>query len=374
MKIRRPVEAGDGLRIGIAGNAGRKIAEIAPQCGKSVDLHCNNSAFAVESHASDGIVIARLRIGEEALGSCGRPLDRPAQDLSSPNDRRHFGREVSLDAEPSADVGRDHPDLMLGNVQRVDREPAAQVMRLLNGRIERVAVVGRVIVAKVGAGLDRVGRQPIVLEVERYDLRSRRHCRLGLGTISALDLEHEIGTELLVHQRRARRNGIPRGGDCGQRIIVYLHRLGGIFRGKPALGQDRGDDIADVMDFFTCKGRARSAVHRPAVAERHRMHDRKLAMPCIGPILRGQRQQHAGASGCRLGRNRSNAGVRLRASHESAPCRAGQDHIIDKAALSPEQAAILTAPERLADVAGALLDPLGCHPPDVHPHAPSRCQ
>src|SRR6266487_2778071 len=91
---------------------------------------------------------------------------------------------------------------MFGNVERVDRKPPAQVMRLLAGRVERVAVARGIVIAKIGARLDRVGRQTVVLEVEADDLRCRSHRRLRPVAISALDLEHDVGPELLVHERR----------------------------------------------------------------------------------------------------------------------------------------------------------------------------
>jgi len=78
MKVRRRVEAGDGLRIGVAGNARREIAQIRPQRGQRVDLHRNDAPLAIETHASGGVVIARLRVGEKSFGSRGGPLDRPA--------------------------------------------------------------------------------------------------------------------------------------------------------------------------------------------------------------------------------------------------------------------------------------------------------
>ena len=78
MKVGRLVEAGDGLRIGVAGNARREIAQIRPERRQRVDLHRNDASMAIEAHASGGVVIARLRVGEKGFGSRGGPLDRPA--------------------------------------------------------------------------------------------------------------------------------------------------------------------------------------------------------------------------------------------------------------------------------------------------------
>ena len=226
-----------------------------------------------------------------------RSIDRPAQQLRGPDHGRHLDGEIPFDPEAAADIGRDDADFMLGDMQRVDREPAPQIVRLLRGRMERVAVACGVVVAQIGARLDRIGRQAVVVEAELHDLRRRGHRRLGLAAVPALDLEHEIAAELCVHQRRARRDGVARGGDRGQRIVRDLHRLGRVLGGEPGVGHDRGDDIADMVDLAAREGRARRGIHGAAVAERHRMHDRELAVPGPGPIIGGQCQQHTGPRG-----------------------------------------------------------------------------
>ncbi len=231
MEIRGLVEASDRLRIGIAGDAGRKVAEIAAQRRERVDLHRDDASIAIETHAGGGVVVARLRVGEKCFGAGRGPFDRAPQQLRGPHHRRHFDREISLDPEGAADIGRNDPDFMFGNVQRVDREPAPQVVRLLGGGIERVAIARGVVIAQIGARLDRIGRQTVVVEAELHDLRHRGHRRLGLAAVPALDLEHQIAVELFVHERRARRHGVTRGGDRGQRVVRDLHRFGRVLGG-----------------------------------------------------------------------------------------------------------------------------------------------
>src|SRR5262249_56064144 len=96
----------------------------------------------------------------------------------------------SLGPEASAEVGRDDAQLMFGNVEGVDRKPPAQVMRLLTGRIERVTVARGIVIAKIGARLDRIGRHAVVLELELNDLRRRSHRRLRLVATSPPHLAH----------------------------------------------------------------------------------------------------------------------------------------------------------------------------------------
>jgi len=254
---------------------------------------------------------------------------------------------------------------MFGNVERVDRKPSAQVMGLLTGRIERVTVARGIVIAEIGARLDRVGRHTVVRELKLDDLCRRSHRRLRLLAISALDLKHDVGSELLVHERRGRVHGRARIDHRWQRAVVDFHRLGGLFRGEPALSHDRGNDVADVIDLAAGEGRTGSRVHGPPVGKRHRMYDRELAMPRFDPILSCQGQQHARPHRCGLRRQRANSRMRMRAAHEGAPCDAGQNDIVDVSAPSLNKANVLSAPQRLADVAALLvrLPRHRAHPP-----------
>ena len=250
---------------------------------------------------------------------------------------------------------------MFGNVEGVDRKPPAQVVRLLAGRIERVAVAGGIVIAKIGARLDRVCRHAVVRELKLNDFGRRSHRRLRLVAISALDLEHDVGSELLVHERRGRLHSQARRDHRWQRAVVDFHRLGGLFRGESAVGHDRGNDVADVMDVAAGEGRTGSRVHGPPVGKRHRMYHRELAMPGFGPILGCQGQQHARPHRCGLRRQRANSRMRMWAAHEGAPGGAGQNDIVDVAAFSLNEANILAAPQRLADVAALLVRLLRRH-------------
>ena len=87
-----------------------------------------------------GVVIARLGVGQERIGARRGPAHRPAQQLRGPGDGRDLDGKISLHAETAADVGRDDADFVLGDVQRVERQPAPQIMRLLGRGVERVTI------------------------------------------------------------------------------------------------------------------------------------------------------------------------------------------------------------------------------------------
>ncbi len=353
MEVRRLVEARHGLRIGVAGNAGREIAEIAAERGERVDLHRDDAPVRGETHARLREVVARLRVGQHSLRPARRPLDGPAQLLRGPDDRRDLDGEMPLHAEAAADIGRDDADLVFGNSERVDREPAPEIVRLLSRGVERIAVAGRVVVAGVGARLHRIRGEPRVDQIELHDACRRGHRRFGFRAIAALDVEDEIGAEARMHEHGARLNRIAHVDDGIDLLVLHIDPLGGLLGAKPRLGNDGGDDIADMADFSGRESRSRRLVHRPAVAERHRMDDAQFAEPGALPILGGQHQEHAGARRRRGAIDPDDLRMRVRAAHERAPRRAGQRHVVDIAAAALDEADVFAPEHRPADVGRA---------------------
>ena len=259
------------LRIGIAGNARREIAQIAAERRKRVDLHRDDAAVAVETHAGMGIVIARLCVGQEGIGSGCRPAHRPSQQLRGPDNRRHFDGEISLHAETAADVGRNDANLVFRNMQRVDGQPAAQIVRLLRRGIKRIAVGRGVVFAQIGARLQRIGGEPAVAQPQLDDLGGAGHRGVGLLPVAALDVEDDVGAESLMHQRR--RAARPPRANRRRPAAVRNRRdgLGGVLGRKAALGHDCGDDVADVAYLVAGEGwdaaRCSSAGHRRTASD-----------------------------------------------------------------------------------------------------------
>ncbi len=166
-------------------------------------------------------------------------------------------------------------------------------MRLLRGRIERVAVGARIVVAKIRARLHRIGREPGIAQIKLDDLGGRRHRGFGFLPVAALDLEHHVGAELLVDERRADFHGFAQIAYRRQNFVIDDDRLGGGFGREAIFSDNRRDNVADVTHLVGREGRARRAVHRPAVAERHRMHDRQFAVTGALPVRGRQHQKHS---------------------------------------------------------------------------------
>src|SRR3546814_16460807 len=105
-----------------------------------------------------GDVIAAVGVRGEALRSLGRPLDRTAHLLGRPGADGLLRVAEDLGAEAAADIGRDHPQLVLVEAEHEGAEDELQEVRVLAGRVERV-VVGAAVVRshKRRVGTEYVG-------------------------------------------------------------------------------------------------------------------------------------------------------------------------------------------------------------------------
>ena len=95
-------------------------------------------AVAVERELAVHDLIARLGIEQQPLAARRRPFHRPAQPARCPQHQHIVGIDVGLHAEAAADVWRHDADLRFGNVENCRRELAAEPVRILRRRVERV--------------------------------------------------------------------------------------------------------------------------------------------------------------------------------------------------------------------------------------------
>ena len=127
--------------------------------------------------------------------------------------------------------------------------------------------------------------------------------------------------------------------DRRQRVVVDDHRLDRVARRVAALGQDDGDDLADVVHLAAGEREVRRVVH--VVGDRPRARQRR------GPLVV---EVGAGAAPpARLaGRAPREASTvmrawAMRAAHQAHPERAGDGEVVDELGLAGEQLGVLLA-------------------------------
>ena len=145
------VERGDRVLAGEHGDAedrrdaGGELALIGTEVGDDLGLDGGDAAVGVEGHAGFRHVVAGVDVHSQRLGTGRGPAHRPAHQPRGPGQARLLGVVIGLLAEASADIGRYHPDRVLGRAQRVAREPLTDQVRVLRGGPEGVAFAAAIV-------------------------------------------------------------------------------------------------------------------------------------------------------------------------------------------------------------------------------------
>ena len=82
-----------------------------------------------------------------------------------------------------------------------------------------------------------------------------REGRLGRGAIPLAPAAHEIARNVVVDQRRTRRERLRRGDDRGQDLIVDGEGLRSVACLFQRFGHDHGHDVADMPDLADWHGK-----------------------------------------------------------------------------------------------------------------------
>ena len=105
-----------------SGTPGRDQHQVGAHVGEQVDLQAEDPAVGVGGERESLDLVAAVVDGQVALAAGLGPLDRPAEPLGQQQASDLLAVHLELGAEPAADVGGDHPELVLGDAGR--RRPA----------------------------------------------------------------------------------------------------------------------------------------------------------------------------------------------------------------------------------------------------------
>ena len=207
-----------------------------------VHAHPDDPPGGVDADLGLHRLVAGLDVGEEGLHPVGGVFDRLAEQDRQRRHRDLVAIDVQLDAEPAADVRRDHPHRALGQA-----EQAGQRVLLLPGRLMG-AVDRQPPLAGVEIGDDdaRLQRNPGLAregEAAGNDVRGPGEDGVDVAG-AALGRETEIAAEPGMDERRAVLERPALGGDGRQRFVVHPHRFGGVLGLGAAGGDDRGHRLA----------------------------------------------------------------------------------------------------------------------------------
>jgi len=223
-------------------------------------------------------------------------------------------------------------------------------MRVLRSGVERVGVVGGVVVADGHPRLHGDRGQPVVLD-------SQLHHVLGLGEGGVgriLVAEHEPEPDIALRTIVPDFGGAVLGGvfevhHRRQRFIVDLDQFGGIARLTQRLGDDERHTVADEAHLSGIEDRLKRAVALGrAEVLRHQMGGEAAQLLRHG-IGAGEHAEHA-RRGLSLGDvDALDAGVRVRREHRHPVTLPGQADVVDVAPLPEQKTLVFHSPHSLSD-------------------------
>ncbi len=159
--------------VEIGRHRGREQRHIGAEIGVGLDPQAGDLVVLVEGHLGLGEVIAAVGVGQEGFGAVAGPFHRAPHFLGGPQRHHLLGIDVDLGAEAAADIGRDHPQLVLRRDVVEGRQHQPRDMRILRRRVEREMLFGLVVFGDRRARLHRVRHQPVVGDVERDHIGRR---------------------------------------------------------------------------------------------------------------------------------------------------------------------------------------------------------
>jgi hypothetical protein len=225
-------------------------------------------------------------------------------------------------------------------------------VRVLRARVERVTVVGRVVVADGAAGLERVRGQPIVDEPQRHDVPSPGEGRVRGVLLAEHQREGDVARPVFPDLRRAVLHRILDGHRRRQGLVVDLDQLGGFPRLLGRLGDDEGDALPDVANLVRGQQRPERAIAlRPAHVLGHGAR-RNPAEPLPDGVGASEHATHTGDLERPGDVHASDPRVRVRRQAQSPVRLAGKIDVVHVPGPSDEEATILDTTHGLANAKG----------------------
>ena len=275
------------------------------------------------------MVLAAIGVGDKLFAAILEPAHRMAASHGEPREADFLAGDDRLVAEAAADVGRDHADLELRDLQRI-RKAGAHHMGELRCAMEHKLAIAGVPLSDEAAALDR-----------RHDLargaQRARHLDVGGGG-SLFDvpvksgLEEGVALDGVVHLRRA---GLDRFQhiDHRRKLFIFDADLRCDVLGLGArVGDTERDQFADMAKLVDREHRLLRSLK-----SRQRRHgpDRSHA----GKVLR---RKHRGAK-CFRDAHAEQPAVGHGAPHERHLAHAGKRNIADVLSTTAKETVVFLA-------------------------------
>jgi hypothetical protein len=304
-------------------------------------------------NASSAWVTWSRGVGEKRLAAVGDPFDRPADFLRRPQAHHFFRVDEDFRAEAAADIGRDHPQLVLRRHADKSRDDQPRHVRILGGVPQGEAVAATIVFADRGARLHGVRHQAVVDEVEPGHVLRRFERRLDGFAVAEMPLIDGVVWRDLVDLRRVRELRLGGIGHHRQHLKVDRDFFAGVARLRGGFGDRHGDRVAGEACFVAGDRGMRRHLHRRAVLGMDHPAADEIADLVGGKLRAGEHRElpwhGAGGSGV----DPLDPGMGMGRAQEMDSGLAGAVDVVGVSALAGEEAEVLLAPNCRADAGRA---------------------
>ena len=276
-----------------------------------------------------------VRAGHEMLAAVLDPADRHFEMTGQPARDQFFGLEQRLAPETAADIGGDHPHLLLFQAEEF-RQPGPDQMRHLGRRPHHQLIRTIVPFGEDGAAFHRVhrmtGHAVLALDHDGRAVGDLAEIVIGKG------FHHEVAVPVLVNAGRVRRLCRQHVHDRRELFELDLRCLRQILGFGPRIGNTNGNRLA----------------HEADLADRQRRIVRRLVTGHLGRRPHGEHAGHiVGGKNAMLETrrfgNRFYAPMRHGTADEGQFLLAGAPEIAGKFAASREMTRIFLAKDPRAN-------------------------
>ena len=309
-----------------------RVGEERAVVGVGVHPEAEDLAVAAQRHLALEVDVAREPGRDEVAGLVLDPLDR-ALEQDRGQDRADVARvDRHLVAEAAADVGRDDPDHLLGDLGH-HRDRGPDDVRRLAGHVDRELAGGPVEVGDRAAALDRRRVAARVVQLQLGDHVGPLEGPVGARLVADLPVVDDVVglVDLVVaDHRRVRGQPLPRVHDDRQRLVVDVDQLARVLGDVRVVGDDAGHLLALEAHLVGREHRLGVIGERGHPGEVPGRHH-----------LAGQHQADAGQRPRPAGVDRLDARVRQRAAQDLHVQHAREHHVVGVVALAPDEAVVL---------------------------------
>ena len=281
-----------------------------------------------------------MRVRLKRLGPVRRPFHRPARHFRRPQHQHVLVIDGRFHAVGTADVAGNDAHLAFRHADHLLRDVHPIWIGVLQRGVDRIAVVGRIVIRQRRARFDRRGRDPVDDKFVADDAIRFLKRRVGGVLVTDQMNEGDVVGRLVPHQRRAVRDSAFGIGNCRQWIVIDDNQLRCIGRLRLRLCDHERNAVADATHPVRHQGRKRRCIGCRAVPQLSRRIARHIAPAKRLPVGAGQHREHTRRSLCGGRVDGQDLRMRMGGAQDHAVHHSRQRPIVGEPATAPQQARI----------------------------------